>query len=544
MRFIFLFAMWFCMVAGLGGLVAQDQSTSQDLIIEVKAECVAAFATSQQIRVNGIGFRLEPLLENSSRFQKNWFLARPDTRTAMSAWDLAHQVVANNPDVVYAEPDEASIATYNEQSNQARGCEEDGYNEEWGHPGEGHFSWHLEDTHSQLRSARQADSPNRIRIAHFDTGYDPKFIAMPKYLRTDLQRNFIEGEDKNSAVDLGSEGLLNQPGHGTSTISILAGNHVRRPQNNFDDYVGGAPFAEVVPIRLSRSVVLYKTSAFVKALYYIMDINCDVVSMSMGGVASEYWAKAVNDAYDHGIVLVTAAGNNFGRLPTTNLVFPARFQRVIGVCGVTYNLKPYFQYELFEFKMQGNYGPSEVMTYAMAAYTPNILWAKMGCVDKFSVDGGGTSAATPQIAAAAALWLQKYRDFRYDHPWQRVNAVRHALFSSAYKGLKDSKKYYGNGVLKANAALQVQPILDSNPVPKDEVSFPIWTILFGSRAARQKMYEVEFLRLEHNNRTLQQIFATIGQNQQVTAEQKRQIKETVAAMPEASQAIRQLLEQM
>ena len=32
--------------------------------------------------------------------------------------------------------------------------------------------------------------------------------------------------------------------------------------------------------------------------------------------------------------IVTAAGNNYGNLPTRNIVYPARFNRVVAACGV------------------------------------------------------------------------------------------------------------------------------------------------------------------------------------------------------------------
>ena len=522
-----------------------QQQICRDLIIEVAAEKAGDFNSKQQVQAGDITFRIQPLLK--SQFRKNWFVATPETKNELSNWDLAHYLVANHQDVVYAEPDYSPIEKYNDNITAKRGCGESAYNNDWPHPAQLEFAWHLGDNFSQLLAARQPDQAEKVRIAHCDTGYDPTHVSVPKYLRTDLQHNFVDGENENSAVDIGSEGLLNQPGHGTSTLSVLAGNKVSRPQNNFDNYVGGAPFAEIVPIRLSKSVILYKSSAFVQALYYIMqpEVKCDVLSMSMGGVASKYWADAVNDAYEHGIILVTAAGNNFGQLPTTHTVFPARFNRVISVCGVAYDNTPYFKFGLFDFRMQGNYGPDEVMDSAIAAYTPNMMWALMGCGSSFDYDGGGTSAATPQVAAAVALWLQKYRSQQYNYPWQRVNAVRHALFSSARKDLANSRKYYGNGVLQTAKALQVAPQLDSQPLEKDEVSFPIWTILFGSErspsAAVRQMISVELLRLEHNSLVLQRIFSEIEKTGKMTANQKQIIEQEIRAIPYTSQTLLQLL---
>lgn len=526
-----------------------SQGMNQDLLIRF-----ASPEREKEIVIGNNTWEVIPLVESRSSLFGNWFLARPKERVDKSAWDLAHEVLDNNPNVLYAEPDYTAIQTYDSESveeqrgNTGDDCKESAYTNDWDHPQQVIFDWHLQNTHSQLKSARQPEgNGKKIRIAHFDTGYDPNHITTPKYLCTNLQRNFIDGEDAFSAIDIGSEGLLNQPGHGTSTLCILAGNKVSRPQYNFNDYVGAAPFAEIIPVRVSKTVILYKSSSFVKALAYIMEpnVHCDVVSMSMGGVASEAWADAVNLAYDKGITIVTAAGNNLGCKPTTHVVYPARFKRVIAVCGVTYAHTPYFKYGITSFKMQGNYGPASVMTYAIAAYTPNVPWASWGCGTTIDLDGGGTSAATPQIAGAAALWLEKYQNQVYAQPWQRVNAVRHALFSSAAKNFKDSEKFYGNGVLRAANALNVPPRLDSKPIDKDDVSFPIWDVLFGGRDSRHNhLYEVEMLRLEHNSPTIQGITASYEETKTLTEFQKQQLKQAVLSMPEASESIKEKMKEM
>jgi hypothetical protein len=69
------------------------------------------------------------------------------------------------------------------------------------------------------------------------------------------------------------------------------------------------------------------------------------------------------------------------------------------------------------------------MTTAIAAATPNVPWARLGCEDIIDLDGAGTSAATPQVAATAALWLQKNRAAvdAYPNAWMRVEAIRAAL---------------------------------------------------------------------------------------------------------------------
>jgi len=164
--------------------------------------------------------------------------------------------------------------------------------------------------------------------------------------------------------------------------------------------------------------------------------------------------------------------------------------------GVTADKSPYFRSGFNG--MQGNFGPEDKMHTAIAAYTPNAPWAEMGCRSVVSMNGGGTSAATPQVAAAAALWYQHRPSPTNIERWQRVEAVRHALFTSADKTPPDLLKFFGKGLLRARDALDV-PFDTSRPkARKDNVWFPLLTLLTGFEElseARRRMLEVEAAQL-------------------------------------------------
>jgi hypothetical protein len=103
--------------------------------------------------------------------------------------------------------------------------------------------------------------------------------------------------------------------------------------------------------------------------------------------------------------------------------------------------------------MSGNWGPHDKMRTAVAAYTPNIPWAEWGCPQVVSEDGAGTSAATPQIAAAAALWLQVHGS-QFPKDWRRAEAVRQAILRSA-KSSGSHFEEFGVGILQARAAATI-----------------------------------------------------------------------------------------
>lgn len=439
------------------------------------------------------------IIEDQEDDTSNWSILK--TANDITHWDDAYEFIKSNEDEFeYAEPDESQ---YDAKSVDESEFTSEKYIPHWGKtPGKDEFAWYLDEDRTQLLKARteSGHAPQKIRIAHFDTGYDPEHESCPRYINTNLGRNFVE--EGKPPYDPGIGGILRQPGHGPATIAILAGNKIQF-KDFFNDYMGGAPFADIVPMRISNSVILIKKSSFAKALNYATSIGCDVVSMSMGGLPSKAWATAVNKAYMNGVTIVTAAGNNYSGFPIRKLVYPAKFDRVISATGMTYNNKPYYKRFNLPNVMQGNWGPKSKMREALSGYTPNVPWVELNTKNKYGRAGGGTSSATPQVAATAALWLEKNRDFQYDYPWQRVEAVRHALFSTAEDHGERFKKV-GHGVVQAYDALKITPFKAKYKSKKARVFFPLISMLSGISLDKMKMplhsemMEVEMVQALHS----------------------------------------------
>jgi Subtilase family len=501
------------------------------------------------------------------------------TSSDMHPWDLA-QLTAHQEKaaISFAEPDADNVMMYHAVKNEKNlksflkepnKCSGDyGLDVDW--PPTQSNVWHLGNDFSQLGDARNAVrnlNNEIIRVAHFDTGYDGSgHSTQPVNLNLNLQRNFRQGEPVTDASDTTPNIKVNMPGHGTATLALLAGRKVAIG-TNFNDELGGAPFAEVVPFRISNCVVLegavttiFKTSAFYAAMRHIVDLHdtgtpFHALTMSMGGVASKSWADIVNEAYDKGIVLVSAAGNNFSGFPTRHLIYPARFKRVLAACGVTNAYKKYYHTKINE--MQGNYGPTDLMDAAISAFTPNVPWAIMGCKNTISYAGAGTSSATPQVAAAVAcIWKKHKAQLDTLQGWQRVETIRALLFNNAKKNFAGyNKKEFGMGVIQTMDALN-SPLPSLNTLakqPEDKIGFFYLDLLSGmfkatvdgkpikKTPADKKLLNMELLQLVHQNEGLENALEKLKLPKNNTASAKKKIIEQVIESNKTSNTLKLFL---
>jgi subtilisin family serine protease len=300
-----------------------------------------------------------------------------------------------------------------------------------------------------------------IRVGHIDTGYSEQPALGPwangasQVIRTDLDANFFNApnEDPLSALEPGhGDGF---PFHGTRTLCTLAGRDANAPQRPF---FGSAPGVEVVPIRDTNSIVVDDQQPGVcDGIRHAVNKGCRVITISQGItlLPMPCVQKALNEAYEQGVIVVAAAGQH-----SPFFVFaPGRLRHAIAVGGTTPGLNVW---------LPSCAGPQ----VAISAPAEPIRVASTKFTNKYEYlygESNGTSYATPLVAGTAALWLARWGaelDTRYPEKWQRVAAFRRVLQQSAQVPTGWDTQRNGAGVLDALATIEADLPDRSTLVPE------------------------------------------------------------------------------
>ncbi|MGH2380181.1 MAG: S8 family serine peptidase [Candidatus Limnocylindria bacterium] len=219
-------------------------------------------------------------------------------------------------------------------------------------------------------------------------------------------------------------------GHGTWVAGIIAAN-----TNDAYGIAGISWSDKILPVKIMTREGRGDTADLTSGIVWAANHGATVINMSVGGFPdSQHVRDAVNYAWNEGVVLVGAAGNN-GRQEN---FYPASFPNVVSVSATQVN---------DEFSHWSSYGPAvDVSAPGASVQTtnctvcPNSSWGEHTYIS-------GTSFATPNVAGVVALIRARYPSYT---PAQVVSRLTGTVDDLGYAG-HDYR--YGRGRVNAYRAL-------------------------------------------------------------------------------------------
>jgi serine protease len=387
----------FCL--GIGFAISNFQGLATNgefdsLVIDFK-ENIASTEIDRQLQVLTGEYHLAPHLNSQFSQSEHTYTVKGDRALLdkLRASSLSQDVEAIEPNYIYR----ATVAPNDPQYSR---------------------QWHLHNIH-----AEQAWEENRgkgITVAIIDTGVS----KVPDLAQTE----FVAGYDfVNNKVNADDDN-----GHGTHVAGTVA-----QSTNNNYGVAGVAYEAKIMPLKVLAASGGGTISDIAEAIRFAADNKADVINMSLGGGGeSQIMKDAIEYAYNKGVVIVAAAGNE----NRDSASYPARYARVISVAAID------AQGEKAEFS---NYGAG-IDISAPGGGNGSKIWQET--IDPSTntpviVGFQGTSMAAPHVAGVVAL----IKSTGVTAP-DEVLAV---LQQSVRKIDTDPHNYYGAGHLDAAAAVKL-----------------------------------------------------------------------------------------
>ena len=272
--------------------------------------------------------------------------------------------------------------------------------------------WNLQAINTDVINTN-ARSINKVRVAVLDSGVD-----------------YVCGIDLTDSINLVEEEEYVVPmyqdltGHGTGIASIICA-------NGEGGIKGVNPNVDLYSVKVLDGENKAPLSRIIKGIYWCIDNDVNIINMSFGTSSySNAMKKAVEDAYDAGILLVGASGNNADKVE-----YPAAFKEVMAVASTN------AEAEISSFSNTGK-------ELDIAAPGEKIQTA--------SFFGGstvthGTSIAVPHVVGVASLLWEK--DLSKSHEFIRQ------LLDTTSKNISNSDEC---GLIDADYAMRMYKTFSEN----------------------------------------------------------------------------------
>ncbi|MBI4744777.1 MAG: S8 family peptidase [Actinobacteria bacterium] len=215
-------------------------------------------------------------------------------------------------------------------------------------------------------------------------------------------------------------------GHGTHVAGITAA------VNNSIGVIGVAPSASLYGVKVLNKNGSGYLSDVIAGINWAVNNGMDVINMSLGTNSDiQSLHDAVDNAYNAGVVVVAAAGNDGDTYSDDDVDYPARYSSVIAVAATnSSNIRASWSSDGPEVELAAP-GVSIYSTYKGNSYATL----------------SGTSMASPHVAGTAALILA-------NNPVLTPAEVRTILQNTADDlGVAGIDNYYGYGLVDAEESV-------------------------------------------------------------------------------------------
>lgn len=245
-----------------------------------------------------------------------------------------------------------------------------------------------------------ARSIEKVKVALLDSGVDTiSGIELADWT------NMVEEEASILPV------YQDLTGHGTGIASIICA-------NGEGGIKGVNPNVDLYSVKVLDGENKAPLSRIIKGIYWCIDHDVNIINMSFGtSTYSNAMKKAVEDAYDAGILMVGASGNNADKVE-----YPAAFKEVMAVAATTPEA------EISSFSNTGK--ELEIAAPGEKIQTASFFGG--------SVVTHGTSIAVPHVVGIASLLWEKDLSKSHEFIRQLIDATSKNISNSDECGLIDA----------------------------------------------------------------------------------------------------------
>lgn len=280
------------------------------------------------------------------------------------------------------------------------------------HPKQNDYEWNIQAINAENLS-EEIETQDKVKIAILDSGVD-------RISNVDVADSICLVSEESQITPM----FEDMTGHGTAIASIIAG-------DGEDGIRGINPNAEIYSVKVLDKNNTAPVSRIIKGIYWCIDNDIDIINMSFGtNRYSPALEQAVKAAYNSGILMIGAAGNNAG-----DVEYPAAFDEVMAVGSVNPEA------QISDFSNTGE-------ELEIAAPGEKIKASGFFCG---TIVTHGTSISVPHVVGVASLLWEK--------DTSKSNEFIRQLINYSAKNIENTDEC---GLVDANYALCIYDVFVDN----------------------------------------------------------------------------------